>query len=57
MANETYRISEQFSMSDDSLPLHLDFYKFVQKDERGYFVADDKGNRWEVIIPGGDNGK
>jgi hypothetical protein len=47
---ELERHVESYSLADDPLPLHPDFYRFIQKDERGYFIADKGGNRWEITF-------
>lgn len=49
------RIVKQYDLSDDALPLHPDFYEFVQQDERGFFIQDKDGNRWEVILRASDS--
>lgn len=46
-----FRETKQYDVADDGLPLHPDFYEFVQQDERGYFIKDKDGNRWEVRLP------
>lgn len=49
------RVVKQYSMSDDALPLRPDFYEFVQRDERGLFIQDKDGNRWDVEIRASDS--
>jgi hypothetical protein len=40
----------RYDINDDLMPLHPDFYRFVDRDERGYFIADLDGNRLEIVM-------
>jgi hypothetical protein len=42
------RYAQQHEPANDWMPLHPDFYEFVNEDEDGYFIKDKAGNRWRV---------